>query len=175
MRALGTARFAASLLTILYSFCLSHGFPLSAQTVAGSGATGVLVVAELDTTQPHTTVETVFTLTETSSNYDAFALLRDRFGRWYVGKRYDATTRVSGYTRQLWDPVSPCVPISKCLKDTIYVSIQSNGQIQFDEFAVFSGADGAQTSTIGRVAYSMEDGPRPGTTKSQGAMILPCH
>jgi len=143
--------------------------------VAGSGATGVLVVAELDTTQPHTTVETVFTLTETSSNYDAFALLRDRFGRWYVGKRYDATTRVSGYTRQLWDPVSPCVPISKCLKDTIYVSIQSNGQIQFDEFAVFSGADGAQTSTIGRVAYSMEDGPRPGTTKSQGAMILPCH
>lgn len=80
-------------------------------------------------------VENVFSLMD-NSNRLLFSLLRDKNGRWYVGKERDnPTASLLYYTSKTWDPVSPCV-IQACVRDTIYASFQTNGQIQLDEVAV---------------------------------------
>ncbi len=81
-------------------------------------------------------VETVFSLMD-PTNHLLFSLLRDKDGRWYVGKARDNPSNASllYYTSKTWDPVSPCVTLT-CVRDTIYASFQTNGQIQLDEIAV---------------------------------------
>jgi Fibronectin type III domain len=88
-------------------------------------------------------VGTVFTLVDgrNTANSLLFAVLHDVHGRWWIGKRRDApegTTSFIWYAEKTWDPVSPCIAPLACSTDTIYVSFQSNGQIQLDEVATLN-------------------------------------
>jgi Glycerophosphoryl diester phosphodiesterase family len=121
------------------------------QNALGGGFTIALQMGPMTAANP---VETVFTLRAPSGRL-LFSLLRDNQGRWYVGKMrdYPSDGPQIYYISKTWDPVSPCIA-QTCVRDTIYASFQTNGQIQLDEVAVVSLQG---SSTVGD-AYNWQSG-----------------
>jgi glycerophosphoryl diester phosphodiesterase len=127
------------------SFYLSGSRPRVAEILkigAEDFAKGLTVAIEMPSARLNpTTIENVLTITD-SYQRPAVSVLRGPQGAWYVGKQIDRIFDQS-FATKLWDPVSPCAK-RKCLKETVYLSFRSTGELRIDDFAILDQPNGDQ-------------------------------